>query len=385
MTLVDELLQLAQMTSGGTRVTSVKAKRAGDTAAARVVRGGQPGQPAAGAELLARRVLSYAATGGGGQPQRSRWRWRSAPTTAAGGPAPARHRRRAGARAPCARRPALAHSTFVALSANALPEQIAASARAASYDDYWTKAGRLAIAGIGRIARAIRLAQPAAVVLRRVRRRSCSGCGPARTARHPGPAGSRPSGVAAAGQRVQRAVAGRIGHQHRAVGNHLDCGEGPGADAGVERPAGEVGVAFSVVVRSTGPRCAPCVPARPSGTAARHGLPPARGPAALVVRVPDDAAPSSPDQHHARARPSSADGGQSSSRSALAAAAMASRAIVRTGPSGWRARLVQASALVALAQVRRCPSDAEGAGHGFCIASGFVNGNPPGASPVGRP
>ncbi|MFO1270341.1 MAG: PAS domain-containing protein [Rubrivivax sp.] len=50
--------------------------------------------------------------------------------------------------------PALAHSTFVALSANALPEQIAA-ARAAGFDDYWTKPidfGRF-LAGIDRIAR----------------------------------------------------------------------------------------------------------------------------------------------------------------------------------------------------------------------------------------
>ncbi len=50
--------------------------------------------------------------------------------------------------------PALARSTFVALSANVLPEQIAA-ARAAGFDDYWTKPidfGRF-LAGIDRIAR----------------------------------------------------------------------------------------------------------------------------------------------------------------------------------------------------------------------------------------
>ncbi len=49
--------------------------------------------------------------------------------------------------------PALAGSVFVALSANALPEQIAA-ARAAGFDDYWTKPIDLAqfLAGIDRIA-----------------------------------------------------------------------------------------------------------------------------------------------------------------------------------------------------------------------------------------
>jgi CheY-like chemotaxis protein len=48
--------------------------------------------------------------------------------------------------------PALAHSTFVALSANALPEQIAA-ARAAGFDEYWTKPIDFArfLAGLDRI------------------------------------------------------------------------------------------------------------------------------------------------------------------------------------------------------------------------------------------
>ena len=115
-------------------------------------------------------------------------------------------------------------------------------------------------------------------------------------------------------QQKLRAIAGGIGHQHTAAGNHLALRRGPGADARVERAAVEVGVALGgadllhhALDAHHALQLHPVELQRAIGVAGQL-LPLAR----VVVGVPDDAAGAvALDQHHPCARAQvAAHGGQ---------------------------------------------------------------------------